>query len=97
MLADLMKAMPDFGQDVEVELRRVIMAVADTRNPGEVTIKIKFAPKSGGERVDVTPIVNGKVPKHDPVTGVFFASPDGELSVRDPRQVDLDDILKKKD
>ena len=96
MIEQLLEALPTFRDDLDAEFRRVIDAVSTTREPGEVTIKIKFAPKGAGDRVDVTPSVVGKVPKEPPLTGVFFITPEGNLSRRDNRQIDLEEVIMRR-
>lgn len=96
MIDQLLEAMPSFRDDLDYEFRRVVDAVSGTRNPGEITIKVKIAPKGTSGRVDVTATVNGKAPKDDPITAVFFVTPEGNLSRRDSRQIDLEDVLNKR-
>lgn len=96
IIDDLLRDMPMFRDDLERELRAVIDAVGTVRSQGELNIKFKFAPKGTAGRIDVTPIVAGKPPKDPPIEGVFFLTPEGNLSKRDHRQIDLEDVLKER-
>lgn len=95
MIEELINSLPDLRDDIEGEFQRVLDAVATTRDKGEVTLKIAFSPKGTGGRVDVTPTVSGKVPKEAPITGTFFITPEGRLSRRDSRQMDLEEALSR--
>lgn len=68
-------------------LKRVTYAVVNTQKPGTVTVVFKINPE-GPERVSVATTVKTTIPVAKDTTQ-FYADENGNLSSRDPRQVEL--------
>jgi hypothetical protein len=77
------------------ELEKVISAMYETGGSGEVTIKLPFKLNKGGQ-IECTPNISSKVPKHPMGTGIYFADDDGQLSRRDPNQLDIEDEIERR-
>ena len=93
MLEHLLADLPHLKREIDQALSDVTDAVATFRGPGELTIKIKLTPQGSGERVDLTPTVVAKAPREVLPTSVHYVSPDGELTARDPRQMDINEVI----
>lgn len=77
------------------DLQDVITAVREQGKPGSFTLKLKVEP-NGEDTVTITPEITTKEPKPSVGKGVFYTDDGGNLFRRDPRQRDIDDVLKSK-
>jgi len=85
------------ADDASSLLRDVVRAVTTTGKQGHVTIKVVVAPlKKGqpGHELSVWAEVDGKPPKPDAESSVFFADLGFNLSRNDPHQMTIDDIAR---
>ncbi len=73
------------------ELQDVITAVVEHGKKGSLTLKLMIEP-NGDNAVTITSEVKATVPKPGVGKAIFFADQGGNLSRRDPRQRDIDDI-----
>lgn len=80
-----------FEEELEGELRSLLEAISGTGKGGEVTIKIKVKPKKSHGAVEITGDVKTKLPEPERLSSVFFITPEGNLSRRDPRQREMFD------
>lgn len=76
------------GDELTKELRKLTESCADTGRAGELTIKIKLKPGKGGQ-LEVIDDYSVKLPKPERGTTLMFATPDGNLTRNDPRQLEL--------
>lgn len=80
-----------FESEVEEELRGLLNQISYTGKAGELVLKIKIKPKSGHQAVEVTGEVKVKAPSPEKLSSLFFITPEGNLSRRDPRQREMFD------
>lgn len=78
------------------QLEDMIRAVKDTGNKGSLTISLPFKINDAGQ-LECLPRVDSKLPRRALGTGIYFATDDGQLTRRDPDQVDMfDDELEER-
>ncbi len=70
------------------QLEELIRAVKDTGGKGAVTITLPFKINDAGQ-LECLPRVDSKRPRRALGTGIYFATEDGQLTRRDPDQVDM--------
>jgi hypothetical protein len=70
-------------------LAEVTSAVLEHEKVGSLTLKVTVAPTKDGRTVFVTDEVKSTIPKADRGGSIMFADADGNLSRRDPRQMEL--------
>lgn len=71
-------------------LQTLVTAVQETGKKGELIIKIKLKPaERGAGAYSLTDEIVVKAPQPDKHGTLFFATPDGNLSRKDPRQQEL--------
>lgn len=80
-----------FEEEVAEELKSLLDQISYTGKAGEMTIKVKIKPKAGHGAVEVTGEVKSKLPNPEKLASVFFITPEGNLSRRDPRQREMFD------
>lgn len=80
---------------IDQQLGEVIQAMAETGSDGEVAIKLPFKLNKAGQ-IECTPKVTAKTPRSVIGTGIFFADDDGRLTRRDPRQMDIEDEIRRR-
>lgn len=73
-------------------LTEVITALRENGGSGEVTVKLPFKVNKAGQ-LECTPSVTTKLPSRPMGTGIYFAADSGRLTRRDPRQMDIDDVI----
>lgn len=79
-------------QQMDEAINDVIDAIANTGCDGSVTIKLPFKLNKGGQ-IECAPKIEAKVPKMPLGTGIYYANDQGQLTQRDPRQMDIDDVI----
>lgn len=70
-------------------LTDLVRAVHDTGKPGTIALTIKVTPNKDGATVQVTDKVKVSLPEGDRGAAIFFFDEHGNLSRRDPRQIEL--------
>jgi len=68
--------------------QELVAAVNRTGKQGEITIKLKYKPETGGQ-IHLEHDVVVKAPKEKKAKTIFFATPENNLSRTDPRQGEL--------
>ncbi len=68
-------------------LNELIDAMNATGGDGSIEIKMPFKRNKAGQ-LECTPSITVKKPKQPMGTGIYYATDDGRLSQRDPRQQD---------
>lgn len=79
----------------DLELEKVIAAMAETGGSGEITIKLPFKLNKAGQ-VECEPKLTSKVPQANLGTGIYFVGDEGQLSRRDPNQMDIEDEIERR-
>jgi hypothetical protein len=72
-------------------LTLLITAIRDIGGAGCITIKLPFKQNKAGQ-LECTPSVDVKAPRKPLATGIYYASGDGRLTRRDPKQMDIEDM-----
>ena len=77
--------------ELSESLHELIARVRDTGKKGTITLTITVAPvKNASENtLTVSDLVTTKLPAHDRRVSLFFADADGNLSRRDPNQLEF--------
>jgi esterase/lipase len=70
------------------KLAEVVRAVGETNLAGEVTLKLSLKP-SGDGAVTMHADVKSKVPERGIGDAIFYSDNSGNLSRRDPRQIEM--------
>ena len=91
MLAELRKGLT--ASELSDELTNLVHAVRDTGRKGELAIKFRFIPSSGGETVLVTADWSVKEPRPEKDSTTFFTTDTNYLVRHDPRQREIFGIV----
>ena len=91
-LGDLRRGV--FIDDLEREMAALVDAVRDTGRKGTITVKIDIGLASKGDAMTlkIGDSISVKAPQPERGDTIMYATADGRLSRRDPRQMDLDDL-----
>lgn len=91
-LAQLRKG--NFVADLDTELAALVDAVRSTGRKGRLTIAIEIEPASKGEEtaLSISDAISVKTPQPSRGSTLMFATADGQLSRRDPRQIEMDGL-----
>lgn len=75
-------------------LANVTNAALETEKTGVVSLKVSIKPIAKGEMVEVSDDISVKIPRLSGGTGIFFATPSGDLSIahKDQQALDLKEI-----
>lgn len=95
MLGELRKGLT--ASELSDELTSLIALVRETDKKGELTIKFKFIPSSGGETVLVTSDWSVKEPRAEKDSTTFFTTDDNALVRHDPRQREMFGVVAGKE
>jgi hypothetical protein len=76
-------------------LAEATLAATEHNKVAEVRLTVKIKP-NGGNTLLVTDEVKTKVPEGERPAALFFTDDEGNLSRRDPRQLDIDDISARR-
>lgn len=79
-------------QQLDESIKDVVEAIFNTGCDGSVTMKLGFKQNKAGQ-IEVIPKIEAKVPKMPLGTGIYYADDAGQLTRRDPRQMDIDDVI----
>lgn len=77
------------------ELAEVVKAVIATEKAGSVTLTLNVALADSGEAVFVADKITSKVPKPTVQPSLFFPDAKGDLTRKNPRQMELGDGLRR--
>lgn len=72
------------------KLKELIAAIRMTGTKGSMTIELPFAINKAGQ-LECQPAVKIKKPVRSMGTGIYYMTDDGELTRRDPNQLDMMD------
>lgn len=81
----------DYGtllEECATSQQELVAAVNRTGKVGEITIKLKYKPETGGQ-IHLEHDVVVKMPKEKKAKTIFFATSENNLSRTDPRQGEL--------
>lgn len=72
-------------------MNQVVKAVRETGKVGEVTLTIRVKPASAGntDTLMLSDAIKTKIPQLERGASIFFATPDNNLTRRDPNQREL--------
>lgn len=70
-------------------LAEVVAAVDEHRKAGTLVLTVKVTPNNDGQTVTVTDKIKVTLPEGDRGAAIFFVDADGNLSRRNPRQIEL--------
>ena len=73
------------------ELNKLVQVCGDTGKTGELTLKLKLKPGSGGQ-IEVVDDLTVKSPKPTKTTSIMFATVENNLTREDPRQQSLEGL-----
>lgn len=80
--------------ELSEQLHELIARVRDTGKKGSLTLTITVAPvKNASENtLTVSDVVTAKLPAHDRRVSLFYADADGNLTRRDPNQLEFESL-----
>lgn len=81
----------DYGSlldELAEQQQAIVAACCATNKVGELTIKLKYRPETGGQ-IHIEHEVKAKAPEAKRAKTIFFATPDHNLTRTDPRQGEL--------
>lgn len=76
-------------------LAEVVAAMRETGGNGELTIKLPFKLNKAGQ-IECQPKLDAKSPQRAMGTGIYFVTDEGELTRRDPHQLDIEDEIERR-
>lgn len=79
----------ELHQELSEGLAELVAAVMEQEKPGTLTLQLKVSPAGDGEQVHVVDKVKVAAPQPDNKPSIFFATAEGNLSRRNPRQPEL--------
>lgn len=77
------------NSELTAELAKVVAGVVELCKPGSLTLQISIAPAKVNGALMVVDKVTAKPPEPDRDAALFYATAEGQLSRRDPRQPEL--------
>lgn len=80
----------EFGEELSDEIRKAAVRAASLQKPAVVTIKLVLKPMQ--DQMWINGTVDSKLPKPDVKDSCFFVLGDGNLSTKDPQQMELDGV-----
>lgn len=81
--------------DADQKLKELVDAIGRTGNGGSLTLKLAFKVNKAGQ-VEAHPEITIKRPMRALGTGIFYVTDDGELTRRDPNQMDIEDEIERR-
>lgn len=79
------------ADDLTNELNKLVSICDNTGKQGELTLKLKLKPGKGGQ-MEIIDDITVKAPKEEKGTSIFFATPEGNLTREDPRQMNIEGL-----
>ena len=77
--------------DLTKALNELTQKVAETNKSGELTLKLSLKPGKGGQ-IEVFDDIKVKAPKEERGSSIMFATPEGNLTREDPRQMQIEGL-----
>lgn len=77
--------------DLSNELNNLVAKVSNTMRGGELVLKLKLKPGKGGQ-IEIVDDIVVKAPKEEKGTSIMFATPEGNLTREDPRQLQIEGL-----
>lgn len=77
--------------DLTTKLNELTNSVASTGKAGTITLVLQLKPGKGGQ-IEVFDDIKLKLPKEERGSSIMFATPDGNLSREDPRQLSIEGL-----
>jgi hypothetical protein len=77
------------------KLNELMTAIQTTGAGGEISLKLKFKVNKAGQ-LEITPELTSKRPTRALGTGIYFVSDEGQLTRRDPKQMDIEDEIERR-
>lgn len=77
-------------------LQKIVAAMAETGNNGKLVIEIPLKFNKAGQ-IEITPAIKATVPRRSMPSGIYYANEEGRLTVRDPKQADIEDYIARGD
>lgn len=89
--ADLLDELRDGDAQLDASeaLAKLIAKVRETCKPGEIHLKLRFAPSGNGKLLGITDEIIVKNPKQEKTATYMFTDQDGRLSKDNPEQMRL--------
>jgi hypothetical protein len=79
------------NEDLTAALNDLVKVCDNTGKAGELTLKLKLKPGKGGQMEIIDELII-KAPKEEKGTSIFFATPEGNLTREDPRQLNIEGL-----
>lgn len=79
------------ADDLTKALHELTAKCADTGRAGSLTLQISLKPGKGGQ-IEVFDDIKLKLPKEERGSSIMFATPEGNLTREDPRQMQIDGL-----
>lgn len=79
------------NDDLTSALNDLVKICDNTGKAGELTLKLKLKPGKGGQMEIIDELIV-KAPKEEKGTSIFFATPEGNLTREDPRQLNIEGL-----
>lgn len=79
------------NDDLTTALNDLVKVCDSTGKSGELTLKLKLKPGKGGQMEIIDDLIV-KAPKEEKGTSIFFATPEGNLTREDPRQLNIEGL-----
>ncbi len=79
------------ADDLTDELNKLVSKCDETGKQGELILKLKLKPGKGGQ-MEIIDEIAVKAPKEEKGTSIFFATPEGNLTREDPRQMNIEGL-----
>lgn len=73
------------------ELQALTLQCEKTGKPGTLNLKLTLKPGKGGQ-IEVFDDITANAPKDDKASSIMFATPDGQLSRENPRQMSIEGL-----
>lgn len=77
--------------DLTKALHELTQRCADTGRAGSLTLQLSLKPGKGGQ-IEVFDDFKLKLPKEERGSSIMFATPEGNLTREDPRQMQIDGL-----
>ncbi|MFW8567033.1 hypothetical protein [Orrella sp. 11846] len=77
--------------ELSEKLQEVVNACVETGRVGSLQLNIKLKPGLGGE-LEITDQIKTTVPELAKASSIMWATPEGNLSRQDPRQMTIDNL-----
>ncbi len=74
-------------RELSAQLSEMVTAVQETGRGGTLVLKLPYKVNKAGQ-LECDPVVDIKKPRRSLGTGIYYATPDGALTRRDPNQGD---------